>query len=311
MLSFQYSSDGGTNWTDISSASITFEGNYNTSTGIQLATVDTIYLKISDGNTYSCWVPGISDRTICVFDSSSATTGGTPYSMRGNGNNETVTTTDVIIEKGQFVKRGYSGNYAYGSKFKGGTGTAASCFSQVGTNTAVECLKTGVYTVYNQSGNDWADMWFTRNEEASASYLAQQFNSIVGTICTGVNGGTKSLEDLQNVWGSKSSTTLYKHFNDQIPATLAYFGTSSTTTDDDILECVERYDYIERKYGTTALPDFIGRNNNYQSAPQNTLSTSMFNETSNSSNVALIVTLISIIGITGTVGYFVFKKRHE
>ena len=310
-LYFQYSSNGGSNWNDLTS--ITFEGNYNTTTGIELSTLDTIYLKITDSNTYKCWVPGISDRTVCVFDSSSATTGGTPYTMKGDGDNQTVTVEEVTINKGQFVKRGYGGNYTYGSYFAGGTGTAASCFSQVGSDTAVQCTKTGVYTVYNQKGeySNWNDLWFTRNEEASAKYLAQQFNSIIGDICTAVISGSKGLSDLQNAWGSKSGTALYNHFNGQIAATLAYFSTSTTTSDADILACIAKYDYIERKYGTTALPDFLSRNNGYTANGQGSILITLFGENGNNTKTLLSVVIISTISALSVGGYFLLRKKKE
>ena len=306
-LSFEYSANGST-WTTLSS--VTIEGNYNSSTGINLATIDTIFLKYLDGGTFSCWVPGISDRTIAVFDSSSATTGGTPYTMRGNGDNETVTTMDVPIDKGQFVKRGYDGDYTYGSYYAGGTGTAASCFSQVGSDTAVECIITGVYTVYNQKGeyNNWKDIYFTRNEEASAALLARKFNDIVSAICTDIVSGTKTLANLQAVWGNLSTTTLYKHFHGQISATMDYFKTSSTTSDTDILECVERYDYIIKKYGTTALPDFIGRNNGYTPAPSG-LNINIFNSSTSSITGTTTIIVISSITALSVGGYFFIRKK--
>ena len=310
ILTFQVSTDGRSTWSDISTNNINFEGNYNTTTGITLTTVDKLYFKITDSNTYSCYVPGILDQSIAVFNSSSATTGGTPYAMRKDGDNQAVTTFDVPIEKGQFVRRGYDGNYTYGSIFKGGTGNAASCFSQVGSETAVECIKTGVYTVYNQKGDysNWKDIWFTRNEEASAKLLAQKFNSLIESICTDIVGGTKTLSNLQAVWGSVSSTELYKHFNGQFTETMAYFKTSSSTSDAEILECVERYDYIVKKYGTTALPDFIGRNNGYQAAPQGSRA---LLTVSKGTNNLIAITIISVASVSTIGGYFFLRKRRE
>ena len=308
-LSFQYSANNGSTWNDLNSVS--FSGNYDSTEGIELMTVDTIYLKVMSTDTYVCWVPGISDRTICVFDTSSATTGGTPYTMRGDGDSQTVTTVDVYIEKGQFVKRGYSGNYTYGTYFAGGTGNAGTAFSQVGSDTAVECLVTGVYTVYNQKGeySNWKDLWFTRNEAASAKALAQQFNTIIGAMCTSINSGSKGLSDLQNIWGSKSGTTLYKHFNNQYTATMNYFTGATATSDEDILACIEKYNYIENKYGTTALPNFLGRSDSYKSAPG---FASPLNFVGNNSNTLIVVVLVSSsIVAAGVGGFFLLRKRKE
>ena len=309
ILHLQYSSNGGSTWSDIDS--VTFEGNYDTTTGIKLETNDTLYLKINDSNQYVCWVPGISDRTIAVFNSSSATTGGTAYTMRGDGNDQTVTTMDVPIKKGQFVRRGSFGNYTYGSYFAGGTGDAADCFSQVGSETAVECIKTGVYTVYNKKGeyNNWNDIWFTRNDEASASLLAQIFNEIIGPVCTAAGGGS-ALSALQAVWGSVSSTQLYYHFDGQFEDTMAYFSTSTATSDEDILACLSTYDYIERKYGTTALPDFLGRNNSYPTAIRNPL-TGIFGQTGNNLNAVIAIVAITSVTALSVGGYFFLRKKKE
>lgn len=307
-LYFQYSANGGSTWSDLTS--VTFEGNYDTTTGIELSTIDTIFLKITDGNAYTCWVPGISDRTIAVFNSSSATTGGAAHSMRGNGDNETVTVEQIAIEKGQFVRRGYAGNYTYGSYFVGGAGSAASCFAQVGSDTAIECLKTGVYTVYNQKGSfdNWKDIYFTRDEAASAKYLAQQFNTIIGGVCSSIS----SISQLQDVWGNKSSTTLYKHFHEQVADTMSYFATSSATADTDILECVERYDYIVKKYGTTALPDFLGRKNGYsETGQQSHILISLFGQSGNLNNGILLAVVIISLGALSVGGYYFFRKSRK
>ena len=312
ILYFQYSDNGKSTWKDLSSASITFEGNYNTTTGIALDTIDTIYLKITDSNTYTCWVPGISDRTAAVFDSSSATTGGTAYTMRGNGDSETVTTEDVPVKKGQFVRRGYFGNYTYGSYFAGGTGDAATCFETYGDNVAVECLITGVYTVYNQKGSydSWADLYFTRNNEASAALLAQIFNEIIAPICTAASGGS-ALSALQAVWGSVSTTTLYSHFHGQFTATMAYFKTDASTSDPDIMACVARYDYIVLKYGTTALPDFLGRNNGYQPAPRSAARLALLGNGNIDMNAVVITSIISVISIASVGGYFLLRRKKQ
>lgn len=306
-LSFQYSTNGGSTWNNITT--ITFEGNYNTTTGIELSTFDTIFLKLSTSGAYSCYVPGISDRTICIFDSSSATTGGAPYSMRGTSNTETVTTEEVYIEKGQYVRRGYAGNYTYGSILIGETN---NCFEQVDSETAVKCLITGLYWVKNQAGSmdNWKDIVFVRDDAATANHLAKQFNTTIESICSGITGGTKSLSDLQNVWGSKSGTTLNKNFVGQLTATLNYFKTSSTTTDTDILACVAKYDYIINKYGTTALPDFIGRNNGYQAAPQGRNINLVFNTGTNNSTVVIII-VSTLVAVSAVGGYFLLRKRKE
>ena len=312
-LSFEYSNNGGSSWTSIPTNYVTFQGNYDNTNGIKVETLDTIYFKITNGGDYQCWVPGESERRAAVFNDPDSTTGGVQYSMRGNGDTEAVTVTEVYIEKGQYVRRGYNDNYTYETYYEGGTGTAASCFQQYGSNQCVECLITGVYTIYNkQGGGGWWNLYFTRDEEASAKYLAQKFNTIIGDVCTDIVGGSKSLEDLQNVWGSKSTTELYKHFNGQIAATMAYFSTSTETTDPDILACIEKYDYIEHKYGTTALPDFLNRDNGYSASAISNFNPFKLSASDNGSNLSIIIVIlassISLLSITA-LSVLVVKKR--
>lgn len=307
-LRFQYSNNGGSTWSNVSS--ITFEGNYDSSTNkIKMTTTDSLYLKISNSGNYSCWVPGVSDRYVAVCNSADATSG-TSYGMRSNSYTETVTTGYVYIQKGQYLKRGYDGTLYETYLLSGG---ASAYFSQVGSDTAILCNMTGAYTVYNQAGSygNWHDILIERVEEVSASYLAQLFNDTVEAVCSAVAGGTKGLSDLQAIWGSNASSDLYKHFNGQPSTTKAYFSTSSGTTDAEILECVERYDYIERKYGTTALPDFLGRNNSYPASAQNHILISLFGQSGGLNSNIIVIVVIASLGLLSVGGYYFFRKSRK
>ena len=311
-ITFQYQKYYNGGWFDLAANKITFEGNYNTTDGIMVSATDTIHLKLYiDGSTdtYVCHVPGLNERTLGEFTTSSATTGGTYYNFNGDTDTQ-VKLLNHPIDKGTFLRRGYNNHFEYETYLTGDS--VANCFSQVGTSTAVECLKTGVYNVYMQKGTygNWADLKFTRDDGASAKYLAQKFNSIISAMCTAIVSGSKELSDLQAIWGSNSSSELYKHFNGQITATLAYFKVASPS-DPDISACVVRYDYIIRKYGTTALPDFIGRNNGYSADPQGAIKIGLLGQSTESIGSTAIIVAIATISAASVGGYFLIRRKKQ
>lgn len=312
ILTFEYSIDGGTNWSTLNS--ITFEdgGNYNTTTGIQIATYDTIFLKLTTSGTYTCWVPGESERTILITDSATGTSG-TSYAMVGTSSTETVTTASVYIEKGQYVRRCYAGT-AYNTYYSGGTYSENTddCFENITGSTAVLCTVTGVYTVKNFDNGDaqWWNIWVIRYDELSAGFLAQKFNSTISSICSGVTGGSKDLSDLQDAWGGNSDSALYYHFNGQPSDTMDYFATNASTTNTDILACVARYDYIMNKYGTSNLDDFLGRDNGYPESANRGFLT-LFGQSGSLNNSVIIAVVISALGILSVGAYFFFRKSKK
>ena len=305
-LSFEYSTDGGTNWSALTVSS--YEGNYDVETGIKMQTTDSLYLKANNNGTYTVWVPGISDRYVSICESWDSTSG-IPFSMVSDGYTQTKTPSPINVNKNKYLRLGYCGELheTYLAN------EYSNFFCQINDDDAVECLLTGAYMVYNQAGtyNNWHDIYITRDEEASAKYLAQMFNDAVSTICSGITSGVKSLSDLQAIWGSTTTSTLYNHFNNQTVATMNYFKTTSTTTDEDILDCVELYDYIVRKYGTTALPDFLERSNGYRADPQSAIKIALLSNSIDSSYMILTIAAISIVSISSVGGYFYLRKRKQ
>lgn len=310
LLTFQYSTDGGTNWSSLTIN--TFEGNYDTSTGIKDQTTDTIYLKLNDdaSNKYSVWVPGVSERTIAVCNSSSASSG-TYYNTRSNGYTEVVTISYVYIQKGQYLKRGW-GKDLY-ETILDTSGGAHSYFSQVGSETAVLCNMTGAYTIYNKAGsyNNWKDVYITRSDSESAKYLAQLFNGIISPICTAAAGGDAKAA-LQEVWYSNTSSDMYKHFNGQPTATMDYFSGKTSSSDTDIVACITRYNYIENKYGTTALPDFFGRGG-YKAAVRDFTPFELMDDGENgiTTLIIIIASSISLLSITALSVLMVKKRKRK
>ena len=258
-----------------------------------------IWLKYKSDGTYDVWVPGYTSCAVIV--------GGTQYTTTTEGDDEV--TNLIYIEKDQTVTVSWA-HIPISTYLNGGS--TSGCFS--GDGGTVTCLLTGAYIVkvcYNSYHSEKNDVYIERNNASTAKYLAQKFNSTISSICTAVVSGSKSLSDLQAAWGSNSSSDLYKHFNGQPSTITAYFGTSSGTTDSDILACVARYDYIERKYGTTALPDFLGRNNSYPTSAQNHILISLFGQSGGLNSSIIVIVVIASLGLLSVGGYYFFRKSRK
>ena len=304
ILNFQVNRHDGNGWVDIS---VNYEsgGNYNTTTGIQLATNDTIFLKLCENEVYNVWVPGISERTIMITNAS----GSTPYSMKGNGDAECVTVGYVYATKGDMLQAEYKGG-----GYKVWLDTGSTGFENTGDSYAessgVRCTESGAYTVYLKKGDgEWHNVWIARDEQASAKHYAQQFNTALSTICEGVVSGTKDLDDIQDAWGT-SSTGLYGDFVNYSTETKKYFTGATSTSDADILACIAKYNYIENKYGTTALPNFMGRTDSYKAAISSFSPFSLFTDDEDNLSTIIIIAAsgVALLSVTA-LSILVIKKR--
>ena len=304
LFTFEYSVDGGSNYQAISISS--YEGNYDPTTGIKMQTTDTVYLKANNNGTYSVWVPGISDRSVAICNTYNASSG-IPYSMVSDGYTQTKTPSPINVSKGKYLRLGL-----YGTLHETYLSGPSNYFCQINPNWSIECLLTGAYTVYNLAGDysNWNDISAVRDEAASAKYLAQLFNQAITNICTGITAGTSDLEDLQNAWGSKVGSALFEEFNNQTNDTMAYFK-KNASSDPDIVDCVTRYDYIINKYGTAALPDFLGRNNDYSENPKGAAISALLGHNIESTNAIVIVVVVSLVAVTTIGGYFYLRRKKE
>ena len=307
ILNFQVNRHDGNGWVNINNVNYESGSNYNTTTGIQLATIDTIFLKLCTDEIYNVWVPGISERTIKITHGGE----GTPYTMKGNGDTECVTVGYVYAVKGDMLEAEYGGG-AYKVWLDNGSTGFENTGGTWETSTGVRCTESGAYTVYLKKGSgEWHNVWISRNEEASAKHFAQLFNNAVSNICLGITGGSKDLDDLKSVWGNSTSTGLYGDYTDYSSATKAYFTGATSTSDGDILACIVRYDYVVNKYGTNALPNFFQRNNSYPANAQRIGLLNGIMDPKATGTVAIIVVISSLVAIGAFAGYFFYKKKKE
>ena len=287
-------------WGNISPSYSGGGNNYDNGQVIISVSSAQIWLKYKNDGSYEVWVPGYTACAVIV--------GGVQYitNQSGEGSSATYTTNTVYVDKTQTVQ--VSWNHSGIDTYLNADSTSG-CFT--GSAGTVTCTLTGAYTiqVHNNGYGQHNTVYITRADADTAKYLAQKFNNTISPICSGIAGGTKALSDLQAAWGSNSSSDLYKHFNGQPSSIKAYFGTSSGTSDADILACVAKYDYIELKYGTTALPDFIGRNNGYKSTPQGSSIAALIGINNQSAGAMISIIAISSVSIAAIGGYFLFKKK--
>lgn len=286
-------------WGDISPSYSGDSNNYSGGQVLVSVTSAQIWLKYKSDGTYDVWVPGYTSCAVIV--------GGTQYTTTTEGDDEV--TNLIYIEKDQTVTVSWA-HTPIPTYLNGGS--TSGCFS--GDGGTVTCLLTGAYIVkvcYNSYHTEKNDVYIERNNASTAKYLAQKFNNTISSICSAITGGSKSLSDLQAAWGSNSSSDLYKHFNGQPSTIIAYFGTSSGTTDSDILACVARYDYIERKYGTDALKGFLGRNNSYPATAQNHILISLFGQSGGLNSSIIVIVVIASLGLLSVGGYYFFRKSRK
>lgn len=306
MLQFQVNRHDGNGWVNIN---VNYESgsNYNTTTGIQLTTIDTIYLKLCSNEVYNVWVPGISERTIKITHGGS----GTAYTMKGNGDSECVTVGYVYAQVGDVLEAEYMGG-AYKVWLDDGSTGFKNSGATWEASTGVVCTEAGAYTVYLKKGSgEWHNVWISRNEEASAKHFAQLFNSSVGSICTGIQGGTKSLSDLKNVWGATVASGLYKDYSEYSDATKAYFTGGTATEDADILACIAKYNYVINRYGTSQLPNFMGRSDSYKTAVRSFNPFTIMDGESGDNSTTIIIIIaasVSLLSITA-LSILLVKKR--
>ena len=303
LIYLQYSDDQGSNWNTLTGVS--FGGNYDTTTGIEEETFDTIYLKVTDSNTYECWVPGISERTILVCEAPDSNTG-TWYSMYGKTSTQTETTVPVYIKEGQYLRRGYGRN-AYETYLISSKDYLA--FESVEGELAIKCLITGVYNVYNQAGefNNWHDVVVERVDDLSAAFVASLMSDELEATCD--DGGNTSMSSLIATWGSTDSTGIRGQYNKQpdiVKAMISGVTNHDCDSDTDVIEFREKYDYILSKYGTTQLNNFMGRSIT-PLGTNNPLSI-MFDATNGNSNATLII-VITIASLSVLGGYIFIRRR--
>lgn len=218
-------------------------------------------------------------------------------SVKSNGSNHAeYYSTNVVLNAGDLFKvqvppfgnADYYGNYSTHKSIEGNfaDGGSANIRTVVG----------GTYAFYFDSINN--STYITKVEIAQADEWAQAFTS--GMQCDGDGSITK------DSWG-----TLSESYSLLMPEAKAIFLAVAEGGKEDgsfVEQAICRYDYIVKKYGTTAKPDFMGR----IAAGKIHLSNNAFLPiTSNYSGaMAVVIITSSIIAISG-VSFFLLKKKKQ
>ena len=291
-LYFQYSSNGGTDWSDLTVT--TYSGsnnNYDTSTGIKLTTTDTIFLKINNSNVYDCWVPGITDYTIRVNSTDTYSMVGAGTS--GGGKEQMKATALVYGIKDQLLDIGYQGGYYRGYRNGG-------CAGIEERNNNLYFTITGMYEVYliKQDDVHWDNIYVSIDDSASAEKWGEVFMATVGCDASGVN--------LPSGWSSNVS--YYPNLN-SATKNIIYAASANPSASAPMLnQAIARYETAIRNH--PSLTKFITNGSGtIRAVSMRTSPLHMISSEANSG--ALIVIVIGATSITAIGGYFFIRRKKQ
>ena len=253
----------------------------------------TIYLKYNSDATYDAWVTGYTACTVIV--------GGIEYitNISGEGSSAKYTTNIAYADKTQRVQ--VSWNHIAIETYLNGDSTAG-CFS--GSDGTVTCSLTGAYTiqVHNNGYGQHNTVYIVRDDSATASYLAQKFNSIVGGTCH--SDGSTRTSDLKTAWDNAAG-----HFTGQPTDVINKFVKNSSDSDIRIMMGTTgvdgKYQYVIHKYGTGVASDFLGTGDTKQA--HSFMPLAMISN----DNSILIIVVIASLGMLTAGAYFFFKKSRK
>ena len=271
---------------------LNFENNYD-SNGVKYSGTYTFYLKItSDGNN-DCYVPG-SKTTYGVI----ITRGGNNLYYPTSSQDGQYVTSLIEIQSGDVVKGHYGSDanpypltldeYSQGSwSASGPTATAA-----------------GVYKFYLKSDDTvhFDKVYIAMNDQASAIFFAQNFNSTIGGICK-MDGSTNK-SSLTTAWGLTNASGLYKNYSLLTDEAKDYLVDASEN--EDIIAFFQKYDYVLSKYGTGVVGNFLGRTPASLGAYRNF---SLFGSEDNFSTIIIIISSsVALLSVTA-LSILVIRKR--
>lgn len=154
----------------------------------------------------------------------------------------------------------------------------------------------GTYAFYINNSNA---VYFNIGEYA----FHAKFLSEVGSVCAGIEGETKTIEELQTVWANQKAAYNSLSAEDKQNIIDVGFDGGDAESSDERLQMVAKYHRIVTKYGTALFEDFIWNN---------TISSNkirMFNANSNATLIVVLASMVTIVGIASIL--FVIRRRKE
>ena len=154
----------------------------------------------------------------------------------------------------------------------------------------------GTYAFYVNNENA---VYFNMGEYAfHAKFLTE-----VGGMCSGIEAGTKTVEQLKAIWADQKAAYNSLSAADKKNITDVGFDGGDEHSADDRLKMVAKYNRIITKYGLSNFEDFIWN----QESLSNRIGT-----TANNSNTALLVVVISVTAVIAGCGvaFYFLRKKH-
>ena len=154
----------------------------------------------------------------------------------------------------------------------------------------------GTYAFYVNNENA---VYFNMGEYAfHAKFLTE-----VGGMCSGIEAGTKTVEQLKAIWADQKAAYNSLSAADKKNITDVGFDGGDELSADDRLKMVAKYNRIITKYGLSNFEDFIWN----QESLSNRIGTTV-----NNSNTALLVVVISVTAVIAGCGvaFYFLRKKH-
>lgn len=154
----------------------------------------------------------------------------------------------------------------------------------------------GTYAFYINNSNA---VYFNIGEYA----FHAKFLSEVGSVCAGIEGETKTIEQLQTVWANQKAAYNSLSPEDKQNIIDVGFDGGNAESSDERLQMVAKYHRIVTKYGTALFEDFIWNN----TISSNNIK--MFNTNSNATLIVVLASMVTIVGIASVL--FIIRRRKE
>lgn len=329
---YQFSTDGGTNWNTLtkkdstpegyvaefesstysftSGDTVTFrryygsespssvspsawENNISSSGVIYYSYTGKIYIKVTNSDGHTIYAEGFSERGIVIVRS------GKEYKCACTKDSDTQwEVSNITLLPGDTLKATYNGGTSYTIYVEN--------TDVFGITSAGVVSTPGVFTIYLKStdgGYNFPNVYLGMDDDASAKLIAQTFNTALTTVCTSTSGGGATSQ-------ITSAFSTQKNYYDHLTSTCKTKVATASTSDTDITTMRTKYDYIVGKYGKTIAPDYLGRNPVYFGGALGFAPLATISESNNGTSVIVIIA-VSAISVTAIGGYFFLRKRKQ
>lgn len=163
-------------------------------------------------------------------------------------------------------------------------------FNNTSGQTRFRFYKTSTYT-----GDSYKAISLYKLTEANTALgYATEFKKTLTTPCA--DSSSNNQAKVEAVWSELSAR--FTRLRASVQTELK----NGTSTEATVLEALELYDHIVRRYGNEIINDFMARGITHNAS-------NITYKTSNSNTTILVVILVTFASVTAVGGYFFLRKR--